>query len=191
VRSKIEKLVKAKSTVTFNCITTSRRRVIISRLLDVLGHFAKSGAVPGPKVVNERECVIVGGGLCDVDVCGAKIDVGVSLKTICRNVGDDQKVWAKVEQTIDQNPYAVFESRNGKHYDVLIYEDFLPKDLLKAYIEAFSLAYKSNHPDKVSKDYESKMAFDHLEASLVKAGWKTTHLQMNTQGWVGSFKKFS
>ena len=162
-----------------------------ARLLDVLGHFAVTGIVPNPRIVNERESVFIGSGLSDVDVCGAKINVGVSLTSICRSVGDDRIVWAQIEQNVGQKPYAVFESRRGKQYDVLIFDNFQPKDLLKSYIEAFCLAYRSNHSNKISKDFESKMAFDNFEESLIKAGWKTTHLQMNTQGWVGSFKKSS
>jgi hypothetical protein len=152
-------------------------------------HFAESGVIRSPKIVNESESVILGLGLSDVDVCGAKVNLGVSLNSICQRAGNVGKVWSKIESSVDKESFAIFESNGGKMFDVLLFENFQPKDLFRAYIEAFWMAFRVNHPTKIDKEFESKVIFSHFEKSLRDAGWKTSHLQMTTQGWVGSFKK--
>ena len=85
--------------------------------------------------------------------------------------------------------FAIFEADGGKKFDILILENCLPKDYLRAYVAAFWMAYQANYPAAGGKIGFSKMKFENFEAELIAAGWRTTHLQVNPIGWVGSFKK--
>jgi hypothetical protein len=49
------------------------RKLGAFRLLDVLSQFAETGVIPDPERTNSRESVFLGFGVCDVDVCGAKV----------------------------------------------------------------------------------------------------------------------
>jgi len=51
------------------------------------------------------------------------------------------------------------------------------------------MAYQANHHGAGSKIDFTKIKFENFDAELVAAGWRTTHLQVNPIGWVGSFKK--
>jgi hypothetical protein len=155
----------------------------------VLQGFSETGQISQPRSVNDNENVILGFGLNEANLCGAKINLGVSLNAIGRNQENHKHVLDRIEKTIQNDSFAIFESKCGKEFDILIFENVQPKDLLRAYIDAFWLAYQRNHPEKVSKNLKSKTNFDSFESQLSAAGWKTTHFQMNTLGWVGSLKK--
>jgi hypothetical protein len=85
--------------------------------------------------------------------------------------------------------FAIFEADKGKKFNILILENCKPKDYLRAYVTAFWMAYQANRHGSGSKIDFTKIKFENFDAELVAAGWRTTHLQVNPIGWVGSFKK--
>ena len=160
-----------------------------ARLLHVLHHFAEFGSIPDPKVVNENESVFLGCGPSEVALCGAKINLGTSLRTVCGRLKADESILSLLERRTNEEPFMTVESDGGKQFDVLIFDNFEAKDLPRAYIETFFVAYRTNYPQKVDQEFELKTNYSNFEGALSKVGWKTNHLQMNTLGWVGSFKK--
>ena len=147
----------------------------------------ESGQILEPRSVNEAENVILGLGLDEVHVCGAKINLGVSLNSILSGHQNHKPVLDKIQADSQNNAFVIFQSQHENEINILVLDNCQPKDYLKAYITAFMMAFAASK--STSSASFSDNDFAGLEAQLAYAGWRTTHLQINPIGWVGTFKK--
>lgn len=127
----------------------------------------------------------MGLGLYEFHVCGAKINLGVSLNAILSGHENPKLVLDQIHADSQTNPFIIFESKHGSELNILILDNCQPKDYLKAYVTAFMRASAANNPTKSFSDSD----FAKFEVQLSKAGWRTTHLQVNPIGWIGTLKK--
>ena len=153
-----------------------------TRLLSVLGRYVESGQILEPRSVNEAENVILGLGLNEVHVCGAKINLGVSLNSILSGHQNHKPVLDKIQVDSQDNAFVIFQSQHEKEINILILDNCQPKDYLKAYITAFMMAFAASKSTTSSARFSDN---DCKIGSSVGRCWLEDYPPTDQSHWLG------
>jgi hypothetical protein len=164
--------------------------------------------VESPKLINQKENVLIGCGLSERDlfqslgICDTnfqQINLGVSLEKVMNTYSDglsmDTSLVKKVHDELAQNKFSVLpllNNRKHREYNIILSKGFEGKDLLHAYFVAYRMASKSlplnyNQTSDVQKNLSIIEESVLFQQKLIAAGWKIGHIQLSTQGFTGNF----
>ena len=131
------------------------------RLTFALNAYLRNRHVPTPKEANAKESPFWS---WSVD---SRIHLGASMVQCLKKTD-----FSTIKSTLGDKSFCSVSSETGS-MDVVLSDKCQPKDLLRAYCEAFA-----------EVNEENGFNYEDFEQKAQKQGWKTTHLQINTLGWM-------
>lgn len=139
-------------------------------------------AVDNPKTINRQESVFLGIHQDEKKLCGSRIHLGCSLKSVL-DAGLPPDDLGPVVKSLKEETFFIFKSNDGDTYILL--SDRCQEDLqLKAYFAAFQLNYCQSKD--VSKHLED---FSNFREKLIRVGWDTKQFQVGTLGWAADVQE--
>ena len=130
------------------------------RLHFALNAYLRNRQVPSPKDVNAMESPFWSWS------ANSKVNLGVPMIQCLKNTD-----FSTVKCMLEEKAFCSLSSGMGS-INVILSDKCRPKDLLRAYCEAFAKVNGKN-----------EFSYEDFDQKAQKQGWKTSHLQMNTLGW--------